>query len=85
LLGQSFAVPFLLLLLPLLLLLMMERIGLSGELWSDVVNRFGKIFKRVAGTPETLAQEAMLRGAKWLPNGKFAIAKCRLAILSRAS
>ena len=40
----------------------MERIGLSGEIWCDVVKRFGKIFKRVAGTPESLAQEAILRG-----------------------
>ena len=40
----------------------MERIGLSGELWCDVVKRFGKIFKRVAGTPESLAQEAIRRG-----------------------
>jgi len=40
----------------------MERIGLSDELWCDVVKRFGKIFKRVAGTPESLAQEAILRG-----------------------
>jgi len=40
----------------------LERIGLSGELWCDVVKRFGKIFKRVAGTPESLAQEAILRG-----------------------
>ncbi len=40
----------------------MERIGLSGELWCDVVKRFGKIFKRVAGTPESLAKEAKLRG-----------------------
>lgn len=40
----------------------MDRIGLSGELWCEVVKRFGKIFKRVAGTPETLAQEAMRRG-----------------------
>jgi REP element-mobilizing transposase RayT len=40
----------------------MERIGLSGELWCDVVKRFGKIFKRVAGKPESLAQEAVLRG-----------------------
>ena len=38
----------------------MERIGLSGELWCDVVKRFGKIFKRVAGTPESLAQEAFV-------------------------
>ncbi len=40
----------------------LERIGLSGELWCDVVKRFGKIFKRVAGTPESLAREANLRG-----------------------
>ena len=40
----------------------MERIGLSGELWCDVVKRFGKIFKRVARTPESLAHEAILRG-----------------------
>ena len=40
----------------------MERVGLSGELWCDVVKRFGKIFKRVAGTPESLAQEAIERG-----------------------
>ena len=40
----------------------LERVGLSGELWCDVVKRFGKIFKRVAGTPESLALEAILRG-----------------------
>ena len=40
----------------------LERIGLSGELWCDVVKRFGKIFKRVAGVPETLAREAIKTG-----------------------
>ncbi|MCY2980919.1 MAG: hypothetical protein NTU79_19815 [Planctomycetota bacterium] len=40
----------------------MERVGLSGELWCDLVKRFGKIFKRVAGKPESLAQKAILRG-----------------------
>jgi hypothetical protein len=40
----------------------MERVGLSGELWCDLVKRFGKIFKRVAGKPESLAREAILRG-----------------------
>ena len=40
----------------------MDRVGLSGELWCDLVKRFGKIFKRVAGTPESLAQEAIRRG-----------------------
>ena len=40
----------------------LERIGLSGELWCDVVKRFGKISKRVAGAPETLAREAIKKG-----------------------
>jgi hypothetical protein len=47
----------------------MERIGLSGELWCDVVKRFGKIFKRVAGTPESLAQEAIHRGQQGCRTG----------------
>ena len=33
-----------------------------GELWCDLVKRFGKIVKRVAGKPESLAQEAIIRG-----------------------
>ena len=40
----------------------LERVGLSGELWCDLIKRFGKIFKRVAGPPKSLAQEANLRG-----------------------
>jgi len=47
----------------------MDRIGLSGELWCDVVKRFGKIFKRVAGTPESLAQEAIRRGQSGFRTG----------------
>ena len=38
----------------------------------------------MAGTPESLAQEAFV-GDKRLSNGKFAIAERRLAILSLAS
>ena len=48
--------------IPAELLPIMERIGLSGELWYHVVKRVVKIFNRVAGTPESLAQEAILRG-----------------------
>jgi len=48
----------------------LDRIGLSGELWCDVVKRFGKIFKRMAGSPESLAQEAIQRGrGKYRTNG----------------
>ena len=42
----------------------LERIGLSSELWCDLIKRFGKIFKRVAGTPETLANESIRRGTR---------------------
>jgi hypothetical protein len=40
----------------------LDRIGYSSELWVDVVKRFGKIFSRAAGRPESLAQEAIKRG-----------------------
>jgi hypothetical protein len=40
----------------------LEWIGLSSELGCDLIKRFGKIFKRVAGTPETLASESIRRG-----------------------
>jgi hypothetical protein len=40
----------------------LERIGYSSELWVDVVKRFGKIFSRAAGRPESLAREAIKRG-----------------------
>ena len=52
----------------------MDRIGLSGGLWCDVVKRFGKIFKRVAGKPESLAQEAILRGQSSYRTGKSRLA-----------
>jgi hypothetical protein len=32
----------------------------------DVAAKFGRIFKRAAGTPESLAQEAMRTGQRWL-------------------
>jgi hypothetical protein len=42
----------------------MERVGLSGELWCDLVKRFGKFFNRVAVKPESLAREAILADVK---------------------
>ncbi|MEQ1828656.1 MAG: hypothetical protein ABL921_22025, partial [Pirellula sp.] len=40
----------------------LDRIGLKAEVWLDVVKRFGKIFARAAGKPDSLAQEAIKRG-----------------------
>ncbi len=44
----------------------LTRIGLDTHGWCDVVKKFGRIFKRAAGTPEALAQEAIRNGQKWL-------------------
>ncbi len=44
----------------------LSRIGLDANAWCDVVNKFGRVFKRAAGTPESLAQEAIRTGQRWL-------------------
>jgi hypothetical protein len=44
----------------------LSRIGLDSHGWCDVVMKFGRIFKRAAGSPESLAQEAVHRGQSWL-------------------
>ncbi len=44
----------------------LQRIGLDTHGWCDVVRKFGRIFKRAAGTPESLAGEACRRGQGWL-------------------
>ncbi|TWU59820.1 hypothetical protein Poly51_00930 [Rubripirellula tenax] len=44
----------------------LQRIGLDTHGWCDIVRKFGRIFKRAAGTPESLASEACRRGQGWL-------------------
>jgi len=44
----------------------LTRIGLDSLGWCDLVKKFGKIFKRAAGTPENLAGEAIRRNQSWL-------------------
>ena len=41
---------------------LLERVGLSGDLWVDMVVDFKKWFRSVAGMPSTLRQEADRRG-----------------------
>ncbi len=48
------------------LALILSRIGLDARAWCDVVQKFGRVFKRAAGTPESLAQEAIRSGQRWL-------------------
>lgn len=44
----------------------LTRIGLDAAGWCDVVAKFGRLFKRAAGTPESLAREAIRSGQRWL-------------------
>ncbi len=44
----------------------LTRIGLDPAGWCELVKKFGKLFKRVAGTAEHLCEEAGRRGQGWL-------------------
>jgi hypothetical protein len=44
----------------------LARIGLGAPDWCELVKRFGRTFKRVAGTAEHLSREARRRGLRWL-------------------
>jgi hypothetical protein len=44
----------------------LERLGLDAVGWCDLVQKFGKLFKRAAGATESLAAEAARRGQTYL-------------------
>jgi REP element-mobilizing transposase RayT len=44
----------------------LERIGLGGDAWCDLVTKFGQTFKRAAGSEAALQTEAERRGQGWL-------------------
>ncbi len=44
----------------------LRRIGLDSCAWCNLIKRYGRVFKRAAGTSESLAQEAKRRGQAWL-------------------
>ena len=44
----------------------LERLGLDTRGWCDLVQRFGKLFKRVAGNALHLCEEATRRGQTYL-------------------
>ena len=44
----------------------LTRIGLDASGWCELVETFGKRFKRVIGTPSHLQDEAQRRGQRWL-------------------
>ena len=44
----------------------LERLQISGESWVGTVKNFGRLFRRAAGAPTSLAQEAARYGRRWL-------------------
>ena len=44
----------------------LTRIGIDSNSWCDVVQKFGKLFKRVAGTTASLTEEAARRGQNYM-------------------
>jgi len=40
----------------------LDRLGLAGDLWLSLVTDFGRLFRRSAGTPESLRRDARRRG-----------------------
>ncbi len=44
----------------------LKRIGIDDRTWCRLINGFGRIFRRAAGTKESLSKEAVRRGQKWL-------------------
>lgn len=44
----------------------LERLGIETSYWCDLVSKFGKLFKRAAGTAESVANEAARRGIRYM-------------------
>ena len=44
----------------------LKRIGIDSSGWCDLVKKFGRLFKRAAGSPESLASEAARRGQSFM-------------------
>ena len=44
----------------------LSRLGSNTLAWCDVVQKFGRMLERAAGTPESLTREAIRSGQLWL-------------------
>ena len=54
----------------------LKRVGIVSSSWCDLVEKFGRLFKRAAGSRQSLAGEAEARGQKYLQ------APCAVALVS---
>jgi len=44
----------------------LERLGINGDCWCDLVQKFGKLFKRAAGNSESIAKETAKRNLNFM-------------------
>ena len=44
----------------------LKRVGIASSSWCDLIEQFGRLFKRAVGSPQSLADEAEARGQKYL-------------------
>ena len=44
----------------------LQRIGVKPSAWCDLIEQFGRLFKRAVGSPQSLSHEAKLRGQNYL-------------------
>ena len=44
----------------------LKRLGIDSSGWCDLVKKFGRLFKRAAGSPESMAGEAERRGQSFM-------------------
>ena len=50
----------------------LKRVGLVSSGWCDLIQQFGRLFKRAVGSPQALCSEAKARGQKYLHGTKTA-------------
>ena len=48
----------------------LQRIGIVSSGWCDLIQQFGRLFKRAVGSPQALANAAKTRGQKYLHGTK---------------
>jgi hypothetical protein len=44
----------------------LDRLGIESTMWCELVQKFGRLFKRAAGTAQSLAREAIRRGVGYM-------------------
>ena len=48
----------------------LQRVGIVSSGWCDLIQQFGRLFKRAVGSPQALSNEATARGQKYLHGTK---------------